>query len=116
VDYRRYRLLQILRVYTWLILDGESAKPCKDDLWKRLDFREKCLGVCLLLVTKMAGQMPSRRRQQAVSLLFVLTGVSMFYFPKKIRGRYKNILDVHERIDPLASRVTPVEIHNESSG
>ena len=57
----------------------------------------------------MLGLLPRARRQQAINLLFVLTGIGMWFFPKQIVGRYRNIVEVFERIDPLASGMAPVE-------
>lgn len=108
-NYRRYRLLQILRVYVWLALERKSAGPHVLDLWEKLRIWEKCLAVGLWLMAKIAGLLPFRLRQKAINLLLVLLGISMAYFPKKISGRYRNILEVHERIDPMASCAVPVE-------
>jgi len=60
-------------------------------------------------MAKMAGLLPYRLRQKAINLLLVLLGSGMAYFPKKISGHYRNILEVHERIDPMASCAVPVE-------
>jgi len=108
-NYRRYRLLQMLRVYAWLALERESAQPQVLDLWKKLQIWEKCFAAGLWLMAKMAGLLPYRLRQKAINLLLVLLGSGMAYFPKKISGHYRNILEVHERIDPMASCAVPVE-------
>ena len=109
VNYRRYRLLQMIRVYSWLAMEPDSAKVLHRQLWGKLKIGERCLGACFWLMAKMLSVLPRARRQQAVNLLFVLTGIGMSFFPKKIVGRYRNIVEVFERIDPLASCSAPVE-------
>jgi glycosyltransferase involved in cell wall biosynthesis len=105
VNYHRYRLLQIIRVYAWFALDREAGAPVVRELWDRLGVLEKLLGMVCWLVAVMAWLLPRLRREQAVNLLFVATGISISYFPKKIPGRYRNILEVHELVDPRSSAV-----------
>lgn len=111
-NYGRYRRLQVLRVFSWAVLDRENAKLRLNDLWGKLGFLEKALSAGLSLTAHLTRLLPQRRRLHLINWMFVLTGVSMKFFPKQIRGHYQNILEVHERVDPLASRVSPVEFRS----
>ncbi len=113
-NYGRYRRLQILRVFAWVVLDQENAGARLKDFRGKLGFWEKSLSASLLVVANLARLLPQKRRLHLINWMFVLTGVGMKFFPEQIRGCYQNILEVHERIDPLASRVSPVEFQPRS--
>ena len=104
VNYGRYRFLQILQVYAAFSLDRASTGPRLRELREKLRFGEKCLGSVLWAMALVAGVLPSGLRRKVVARLLVLTGVLPLYSPKKVSGRYRNILEVFDSVDPLAGR------------
>ena len=109
VNYARYRLLQMIRVYAWLALDPGETSILVSELRAKMRPWERAVAACFWLIAKTLGLLPLRRRQQVINLIFVTTGIAMSFFPRRIKGRYRTILEVFERIDPIASIAAPVE-------
>jgi len=109
VNYRRYRMLQILQVYAMFAMDRKSARQVLRELWEKMSVTERRGGIVLGAMAMLAGLVPVSLRGKVINRLLALTGSHRAYAPKKIMGRYRNILEVHERIDPFASRAAPVE-------
>lgn len=102
VNYGRYRLLQIIQTCAALA-DGEnSAKAAFVELWTKLGAVEKCAAAVLRIMAVAASSLPSRLRQRLNVALLALLGVYPMYRPKRVTGRFRTILEVHESPDPLA--------------
>ena len=93
VNYRRYRLLQMLAVAgsnAW----GKQGR--NHDILQKLNAREK-LFYCIILIfmSVLAAIFPERYR---ASLINRIVGAYPRFSPPKIPGTYKTILDVFERL------------------
>jgi len=91
VNYRRYRLLQLLQTGTSLA-----------ELWPKLGALEKCLAAALRSMAAAANLLPSAVRPKLNVALLALLRVYPMYRPRRVTGRFRNILEVHESPDPLA--------------
>jgi glycosyltransferase involved in cell wall biosynthesis len=89
VDYRRYRLLQLFQNY--VASAGEAPA-----LFGRLSLREKCLAVALRALGAAARRLPAPWRQRLNAAMLVALRVYPLYRPRRVLGRYRNMLEVHE--------------------
>ena len=91
VNYGRYRLLQILQ-----------PRAGFGELWPTLSPLEKCLAAVSWMLAAAASLLPARVRQKLNVGLLALLKVYPVYRPRRIVGRFRTILEVHESADPLA--------------
>jgi hypothetical protein len=104
VNYRRYRLLQVLSIVSGRVLNRKEDKLNKHEYWKSFGIREK---VAYILVSAFMSLLiiifPEQYCQYCVSLMNRIKrimGVYPLFSPPEIPGSYKTILDVFENLDP----------------
>jgi glycosyltransferase involved in cell wall biosynthesis len=106
VNYDRYRLLQILQVAT--SIDGEPTEKLREIL-PRLKFPEKCIALTVRMITAAASWLPMRFRRILADRLLALARSHLPYAPQRITGRYRNILEVYDDVDPMSARLLAEE-------
>lgn len=104
VNCDRYRLLQIFQACIAGRDGSGSSRATLTDIWQRLRFGEKLVAASLWAMVKVSGLLPYRLRQIATAGLTALLGIHPLYRPKRITGRYRNILEVYESLDPLPEK------------
>lgn len=88
VNYGRYRLLQILQTF--------AAPGDGRGIWAKLGPGEKLIAAALWAVARLASLFPQRMRRRLHVGLMVLAGIYPMYSPRRVVGRYRNILEVYE--------------------
>ncbi len=98
VNYARYRLIQILAIYTGLIMGRPSAKKVSMELRGEMHFGEWLrFGLLFSAVAKMT---PKRYRASLAHRVQATAGSHPKVFMPTIEGKFNTILDVFEQVDP----------------
>ncbi len=98
VNYCRYRFLQVLHVIEKYSIDKKRAEPELQKLWSLLTVWEKlAYGYFLLIISRT----PQTVYRKALKRLNAAVATHPHYRAKRVQGKYENILDVFEHIDPL---------------
>ncbi len=97
VNYDRYRYLQILHVFGEFGLNKATIKPELRCLWNVMSYKEKIVnGVGLGIVFAIVRLFPERYRRKIANRFVALLGRYPIDKPKRIYGKFRNILDVFE--------------------
>jgi len=104
VNHRRYRLLQIHACIAER-RGADNAAPPLHELWPLLRPGEKLAGAALWIAAKVIHALPFRLSQIGKSALSALLGIHPWYSPRRVTGRYRNILEVFESPDPLREQI-----------
>ncbi|MFZ2959386.1 MAG: glycosyltransferase family A protein [Candidatus Ozemobacteraceae bacterium] len=101
VNYRRYRLIQILFVLLKCTAGEPGTKSIEQKLWKRMSTGEKCLyGYPVLFLKFLSSVFPKRYRDALANKILAALGTHPRFVAPKIAGNYRTILDVFEKVDP----------------
>ena len=100
VNYSRYRLLQILSIYSALIIRQEDAGKARIALRPKLKFSEWLRYDILLSI--MAKVLPNRFRTYWFLRVQAASGSHTEVFMPKVEGKFETILDVFKRVDQKA--------------
>jgi glycosyltransferase involved in cell wall biosynthesis len=104
VDYGRYRLLQLLQVVRRAIASGTGLGELRD-LAPRLSSREKLCVLGLLGPYAAASALaPERYRKVLATLPLSAARAYPPFTPRRIPGRFANMLEVFEKVDGEAIR------------
>ncbi len=103
VRYGRYRLMQSLHALRRSVLAGTGARSDLRHLVSLLTRREKATyGALLRPYSVLCSLLPIQIRRRAAT--FPLTALRIYppHTPRRIHGKFSNMLDVFERVDPSA--------------
>jgi glycosyltransferase involved in cell wall biosynthesis len=101
ISYGRYRLLQIVSVYKKCLLGMSGSISEKQELWQKMNAREKLLyGFALSFVAGLSAWLPAYCRSFLAKLMMATLRTYPWFPLRRIGGKYKTILDVFEQVDP----------------
>lgn len=103
VNYCRYRLLQIVKVYKKFSLAGRFMNPEMKTLWNCMNWKEIALfGVPFYFLSLLLFTIPKIIRLKILNRLESLTGSHPSFISRRIAGDFFSMQDVFERVDPFA--------------
>lgn len=101
VNYKRYRFVQIVSVYSAFAVNKNLDHSEISNLWKKMNWTEKLLyGNIFYLASLFFRLIPQKLSKKVVYVLTLLTGANPRFNSKKLNGEYKTIKEVFENINP----------------
>lgn len=106
VNYQRYRMLQICAVFAGVILDKSGTEQIVKELRSKMTTLERVLfDIPLSIIAKISVFLPKNFRNLISNQIIVMTGSHLRFSSPEINGTFKTILDVFEKIPPVAKSI-----------